>query len=258
MDKKELEEFKKWEYERKQEQIDKYGIDLSEIQIKNRKKKKKKVVTFLSRLGEFFRKFVVITFTLAVFITLFLISVWFLDMNERVDINVEKTFQNLYNIEVKILKQDTSGRTNNGKYYLQRKDEPKIKFTAVKNYGSLANDYLDQIIKYYFELWDSNDKKYFTVNENMENGLLRYELYVDNYPNIGVAAEVFVNFAKFCGNDYKAFWDIYIVTDNDRIYPYTGNGTTHEEAIKNVMDTYNSHQEFWNAINNNEPIPTIN
>lgn len=253
MDKKDLDELNKLEFEAEQEQFEKYGMDLRKVDRKAVAKKSRKLAKFLKRIGYLLNSTAIVFFVLVIVgLLLFLCFLW-ANLYEKSNINVQKQMEAQYNVKLELVGKETSGRAENGYYYFQTKDAPYIKFTANKFYGSFSTDFLDQSIKYYFESWNSDNKKYFVVDESINDNILNYEVYLDfkKCKDIDEVAEIFVEFVTFCGDGYKPYWDVYIQLDensNNRIYPYISMNTTHEEAIKNVKDLYDKHLKFLNGI----------
>lgn len=242
MDDKELEEFKRWEYERKQEQIDKYGVDLSKINVKKATKKSRKLAKRLKIFGYTLKTLTILLFTIVAIGTLLYIYMMYSGLNEQMDVNVKKQIESHYHMKIKILKEETDKKGGNGKYYIQSLAKPKLNFVAIKNYGNLNVDYDDRLIKYYFENWNGKNKKYFAVDENMENDILKYELYIDNYSNIEDAVIALAEFRDYCKNDDKTafrIYSIYIKFNNNRIHPYTSSSTTLEQALENANQMCN-------------------
>lgn len=233
MDNKELAEFKKWENERRQEEIDKYGAELSKINKERASKKAKKSARTLKRIGYLLKSLTIIIFTITAIAILLYLYVMYSGLNSSSNINAKKVIESQYKIDIKILKEETDKKGGNGKYYMQSKTEPKINFTAIKHYGGLKEDYLKRLHKYYFDLWNSNNKKYFTVEETIEDDILNYEIYIDKSNNVEDAGSKIIEFAKFCKGDYRAYCNVYIKVGEERIYPYSGSSITHEQALLN-------------------------
>lgn len=251
MDKKDLDELDKLEYEREQEQFEKYGMDLRKVNRKAVAKKNEKFVKGLRRIGYIFRNiYIMIAVILVLAVLLYLVTYWS-SLYERSNVNVKSQIELQYNIKLKLLSKETSGRAENGKYYFETKNEPHINFMAEKYYGKFTTDYLDKITKYYFELWNSPNKKLFVVNENIENEMLNYELYLDfkKCKDIDEAGEIFIEFVEFCGADYKPYWDVFIKLDegaSDRIYPSVNFREPHEENLDEIRNLYYFHLKFMN------------
>lgn len=259
MDDKELNEFKMWEYERKQEQIDRYGCDISKINVKKATKKSRRLVKIIKRLGYLISTVSVLFVALLVIGTSLFLYIMYSGLSNSTNVNVTEQLEFQYDIKVKILSQETEGRIENGTYYLQTKNKPYIKFRAIKDYGNLSSDYLDYCYKYYFDSWNGSNKKYFTANEDFINGLLRYKLYINNYPNIDVGAKAFMDFVDFVDEVYpecrfKPYWQIYIKVDDTELYPFMSSNDTHEEAVERIKKVYNDHikaMENANIVSNN-------
>lgn len=242
MDDKDLENLKRWEFEQKQNDIAKYGIDLSKINIDKSHKKIIRLSAILKRLGYLLKKITFLLFFVVGIIILFNIYMNYKDLEARFNINIKEELQGQYNIKIKFIEIIPDGNNGNGKYYIQSKTEPKIKFTAIKKNGRLTQDYSERMLKYYFDLWNSTSKRYFTVDESINNDILSYYVYIDNFNNIEDAASKLIEFAKFCGDDFKGYWNIYIKVNDARIFPYSDSITTHEQAMENAKRLYNSYK----------------
>ena len=112
--------------------------------------------------------FGIIVIAIAVFILLQIISH---NMIQRTNVGVESTIEPMYNIHIKLLQKDVDEK-GNGKYFFALKSNDNVQFTAIKNKGSLIEDYSSRSHKYYFDLWNSSDKSKFTIKESINNDIL--------------------------------------------------------------------------------------
>lgn len=242
--KKDWEELEKWDEQRKLEQKEKFKIDFSELNQKREYKGVKALVKAMSITGKTLKIFAIIIFTIAIFFILLNLYVNFTNIKERTNVSVVETLENMYNIEVKIISQNIDEKEN-GTYKLQLKENDEIKFTAIKNFGSLTEDFLDNYHKYYFDKWESPNKEYFIVEENINNEILDYDthLLINNYGDIEKNVNIINEFVDFCGTKFYPSWQIYLKKGNSRIYPYDHSGMSKEDAMNNAKELFNKYFE---------------
>lgn len=239
-------ELEDWELQRKLQEKEKLGIDFDKINIEKQQKKVNKLVKRLKTTGKISKYFAFTLFILFGFAVFSYIIINFSNIRERVNVDMEETLKNIYNVDIEVVNKDVDEK-GNGKYILRAINNNDIKFTAIKNFGNLTQDYPARCHKYYFELWNSDDKEDFIVNEVIENDILTYETYIEDFENIEEATNKIINFVNFCGEKFYPNWNIYLQKDGKRIYPYTGYNMTSEEAMNNAKETYNTiHSKFIN------------
>lgn len=144
----------------------------------------------------------------------------------------------------------------NGKYMLAPKNYPVFQFTAIKKWGNVQDDFIDNYQKYFFNHWESDKKQYFSFTEEIdEQGLLHYQSYivVNENRTIEEATEDLISFLEYeekCNKENKIIekWQqkegefvvpqscIFIQVNEHRIYPYTGLWQTADEIRENVKN----------------------
>lgn len=233
------EELEKWEQNRIENDKSKYGVEYKKIERKSQNKKIDSLVRKL-KIIENFAKVITIIISCVGFLALLIYTYFqFANLKERTDVEVKKTIENNYNVKIKIISKDVDEKEN-GTYRLELRDNTEIKFTAIKNYGSLTEDYLDNCQKYYFDKWISLSKQQFIINENINNGILEFETYIE----INTSAELekgmnaINEFVDYCGKNFCASWNIYLKKGEHRIYPYQQSEMTAEEATNNAKELY--------------------
>lgn len=204
--------------------------------------KNKKIDTFVKGLkvgGSVFKLITFIIILIIVFISGTLLNMYLSNIRSKYTIDVIPTIQNMYNIKVKVISKDID-EEEDGIYRLQVKKNKDIQFTAIKKGNAFDDDFLDRSHKYYFNKWSSENKQKFRVNEIINNELLKYETYIEisNYEEIEEAVNVIFEFEEFCLEKYFGLWDIYLIKENKRIYPYHTNAITKEEAINYSKELY--------------------
>ena len=237
-------ELEKWQKRKEAEEIEKYGMKISEDDKIKGRKKVEKLSKNIRKIGISLRTLGIIILIIVCLIVGFVLYLINYNIQNRTNINAKKTVETMYNIKVKTIDEQLNEHKNKGKYIFETKEEPIIRFVAIKEYGSLKEDYNKKAKKYYYEKWNNENKKYFKINESEENGLLSYEIYVDlnDFDNFDDAVNKIIEFANFCGDNFEPWWNIYIKDNENRIYLYSL-GTTPEEVLKNVKKRYNSFHE---------------
>lgn len=175
MDNKLDDEIEKWQNERKQKQIEKYGMDFSTIDISTNEKHRKKLEIF-SRLFSFaFKTFSTINIGIAITIVVFAFVFIYALFSILAPKNVLKSLKTEYRNEKFVIiedygKEDTKSR---GLYMVSPKSNPDIIF---KMYNTTKvrsdNDYSDHRVKYYFEKCDDKE---LVKDFYVEEGTIEYE-----------------------------------------------------------------------------------
>lgn len=241
MDKDEIKKLEEWQKEKEILEKERYGYSTSELINMSKKinNKKNKTIHKVGIITSKILKIILIIIALIVIGIIFIyVKMNFDNMKNRVNIDTVDAIQSMYNIKVKVLNKEVD-EDGNGKYYLKAKDN-NINFTAVKSFGNLNEDYSAQCLKYYFNLWDSEEKKDFKVTQKVEDEILKYEIYIDNFNNIDSATKAILSFKDFCGNEFKLYWNIYILTNNQRIYPFHNSNQSDDEVIQATKEEYDN------------------
>ncbi len=233
---KELEE---WNNSHKAEEKQIYGVNFQDIKVKkvkwiDRTSKSIKIVGII---------FITLTILLGIAFVCSFLYIAYSRIKPQIDIDFEENIEKMYGIKVKVISQNVDPN-GNGAYKLQLESNNKIQFTAVKNWGNYSDDYIDVWHKYYFNSWNSEDKKLFTVEENIDNNLLQYKTYIkiSNYDELLRGTEAICNFSDFCNQNTFAGWDVFLKFNDKRIYPYMSTSTTKEQAIENAKELFKKFQ----------------
>ena len=223
--KEDWEELEKWQERRKEEQMEKFRVDFSEIAKKREYKGVNTIVKGMKIAGKTIKIGEIIS-----------------NINAKTNIKPKKTIENMYNTEVDLIYQDIDEKEN-GKYVFKVSNNNEIKFTAIRKFGSLSEDYSDNCHKYYFERWESKEKENFIITENKTEDILDYDTYIeiDSYEELEKAMDIINNFVNYCGNNFSANWRIYLKKGNYIIYPYQQSGISKEDAINNAKELYNKY-----------------
>lgn len=245
--KKDWEELERWNENRIESQKEKFGIEYDKynnFETKVQMEKIDKVVKGLNITGKSLKIFAILIFAVVIFLLLFSVYINFSSLKERTNVSVVGTIENMYNIKIKSISQDTDDKEN-GTYRFELAENNEIKFTAIKNSGNLAEDFLDNYHKYLFDKWNSPNKKYFIVEENITDGILNYDthLIVNNYDDVEKAVNIINEFVDFCGTKFYPSWQLYLQKDDRRIYPYDHSGMSKEDAMSNAKYLYNKYFE---------------
>ena len=244
MDNKEdWEELERWNESRIESQKEKFGIEYDKynnLNTKEQRKKIDKVVKGLNIIGKALKILAILIFTIAIFLVLLTVYINVSNLKERTDVPVVETIENKYNVKIKIISQDIDEKEN-GIYKFELEENNEVQFTAIKNFGSLTEDFLDNYHKYYFDKWNSPNRGYFIVEENIKDGILDYDthLIINNYEDIEKNVNIINEFVDFCGTKFYPSWEIYLKKENSRIYPYDNSGMSKEDAMINAKELYN-------------------
>lgn len=252
---KDWKELERWAENDKQKRIDTYKIDIDNINEvnKNTRKVDKVVKLFNTTIKTSTALFIIVALVL-VFNILLTLKIKYEYMQTRVNADIDSILNQYGTIEKKIISKEIDEHEN-GKYIFGLKNNKDIQFTAIKNWGSISNDFVGRYQKYLFDNWNSNVKNKFVVNENIdENGLLNYENYIiiNEKSEISESTEYLIDFLV-----YVEKWNkenkiikvsqqkegqfvipikVYLKTEKTRIYPYNAMFVTadkiREEAIK--------------------------
>lgn len=232
-------EIKKWNIEKEKEEKEKYGSKLSDLNTYQNNKRVNKFVKLLKSIGNIFKAISIILFSITFFVIFIIATINFNNINSKTNVDVKQAIEPRYNIKIKVIDKQVDDKKN-GKYFLCVKDNPEIKFTAIKQFGNLTEDYSTRTHKYYFEKWQSSNKNYFKVEENIDNDILSYSTYldIDDFENVDIATNKIIEFADYCGNNFMPSWKIYEKKGGVEIYPYQSSNTTKEEAMNNAKQLY--------------------
>lgn len=232
-------ELELWNASKEEDEKKRVGFDYKKADEEKQRKQVDKVVRGIRITGKTFITIVIIFSLLVLAYAGFIIYVNIAYGMSKINVNVQKTIEKMYQTKIKILSKNVDDNKD-GIYYIETKNEPKIQFTAIKKKASLKEDYLCQCLKYYFNHWDSPYKAYFTVNETIENGLLKYELSIpiQEDTDIEPMVKIMSEFVTFCGENNLLVYHIYLTKDFKRIYPYYRSGLSQEEAMSAAKKEY--------------------
>lgn len=80
--------------------------------------------------------------------------------------------------------------------------------------------------------------------------MLEYDtlIEINSFEDVEKSAEIINEFADFCGQMFYPAWQIYLVKNNKRIYPYNQYNMTHEETINRAKEVYKNYfkDEIYN------------
>ncbi len=236
--KKDWEELEKWAENEKLNNIEKYKVDIGNIDMQQKTKGVNVVVKFLNGIFKTTKvAFIVVGIIIALSVfTVVKVNVSRFKSSVDVDIN---SIANMHNIKVKVISQETEDN-GNGTYIFALKKKPEIQFKAIKEYGKLTEDFEANYQKYVFNNWNSSVKEKFEVEEKRtEEGILHYSNYViaDNTEEVEEAVEYIIEFLEYAEkwnkeNKVVKIWqqkknefivpirNVYIKIQDNVIYPY--------------------------------------
>ncbi len=234
--KKEWEELEKWNTQRIINEKEKSKFYFEEF---NKNQNVDTLVKGLKISGNVIKTITLIIILIIVVISLILIKDFLSYLRGKVAIDVVPTIQNMYGINVKVISKNVN-KEGDGIYRLQVKQD-NIQFNAIKQGKALKEDFLDRIHKYYFENWNSTNKGKFKVKEVINNEIMEYDTYIEitNYEEIENVVNTMFEFENFCGVKYFRMWNIYVIIDGKKVFPYTNTTSTSEEVINYIKNIYN-------------------
>ena len=251
----EWKELEQWEENRKIENKEKFGLDFNKINMKKKEKRMNIFAKVLNTMG----KTGLVVFTLISLILAFsvfmLINVNFSNIKTRANIDVEIVLDK-YHIKAKIIEKEIDEHEN-GKYIFELKNNKEIKFTVIKKWGALSEDFKANYQKCIFDSWNDDIKTNFKIKENIdENGLLNYENFIEiqNEEELDRATEYLIAFLEYSEKWNKENkiveiqWqkdgqfivpiEIYIKMQEKIIYPYNTMYQTADEIRNEVKRIY--------------------
>lgn len=195
---KELEE---WDEKRKKDEIEKYGLNISNMNINKKNKTMNRILKALKSIN-------IITICLFIFLIILItsmISTYFGNLSFRMaNYGVEKYVMEKYNLDITIFSKRREPNKNYMILKMHTNDNENIEFSVMKKYNKYIDDYVMQRHKYYFNLWTSLNEVKFKIKEKEENGLLvTYEIYLQENTND------IIEFKNFCGENFMNEWKIY-------------------------------------------------
>lgn len=237
--KEDWEELEKWEESRKQEQKEKFRLDFSEIQKNKEHKGVNTVVKGMKIAGKTIKIGGIITAIIIIAIVILIFDLIISNINSKTNVNPEKTIESMYNTKIDLVNKDIDEKEN-GRYTFKMSDNNEIQFTAIRRFGNLSEDYMDNCHKYYFDKWENESKSNFVVNENRTGDILEYDTYIkiNTYEDLDKAMKNINDFVSYCGKNFSASWRIYLKKGDYIIYPYQQDGITKEEASKNAKEIF--------------------
>ena len=224
--KEDWEDLKKIDNERKRQEISKYGLDFSNININKERKNANRV----SRIVKFVNIAIIMAIIALIIIVFMILNTHYGNFTfEMSDSKIEKAMLEKYNIKAEVFGKTKNTHEHYITFKMNTKDEENIEFIAIDKNNKITDDYVARRHKYYFDLWENSSKKNFKINENIseikyeiganDEFLTNYEMYIDDFKDMEDAISDVKNFANFCGNNFMDEWEIYIKKGNEKIYP---------------------------------------
>ena len=116
---KDWEELEKWTEKKKQEDVEKFGVDFDAINIEKQNKKMSKVANVMDNATMVAIAILTIIGALIIFIIVFLMHMQFYNLRQRYDADINTIFD-MYNIKVKLVSKDVD-KEGNGRYIYKLK-----------------------------------------------------------------------------------------------------------------------------------------
>lgn len=248
-------ELEQWEENRQIENKEKFGFDFNKIDMKKKEKHMNIFAKVLNTIGKTgIVAFSLISLLLA-FSVFMIINVNFSNIKTRANIDVEFVLDK-HHIKAKMIEKEID-KHENGKYIFELKNNKEVKFTAIKKWGALSEDFEANYQKYIFDSWDDEIKTNFKIKESIdENGLLNYENFIaiENEDELSKATEYLIAFLEYSEKWNKENkiveiqWqkegqfivpiDVYIEIQERIIYPYNAMYQTVDEIKNEVQRLY--------------------
>ncbi len=194
---KDWEELEQWAENDKQTKIDTYKIDINDMD-KN-KNNVDKVIKFFGTTIKASTAFFIILGAILIFNILLLVDIGISNVKTMSNADINSILDLYGTIEKEIISKEVD-ENENGKYIFELKNNKEIRFTAIKNWGKISNDFTSQYQKYIFDNWNSDVKSKFEVSESIdENGMLTYENYIsiEETSQISEATEYLIDFLEY-------------------------------------------------------------
>lgn len=248
-------ELEQWAENKEIESKEKFGLDINKINMQKKEKNMNTFVKVLNTMGKASKVFLALIVLLLVFIIFIFIDVNFSNMKNQVNGDVESVLKR-YNIKAQIVTKEIDEHEN-GKYIFALKNNAGIKFTAIKKWGAVSEDFEDNYQKYIFDNWNSDIKNKFTIKESInEKGLLNYEniIAIKGEDELSEATECLIKFLEYSekwnkeNEIVKNQWQkegqfivpikVYIKIQNKTIYPYNAMYQTADEIRSEAQKAY--------------------
>ncbi len=250
------EEIEKWASDKKQKDIEKFGLDTDKIDIEKQNKKMRtvaKVSNSAEKVGKFL---VILSISLFIFIVTTVLYSNVVNFKESHDVSVESIMEQ-YNRKMKIISKEVDEKEN-GKYVFELKENKDIHFIAIKRYGHLKEDYVYRLQKYLFDNWESPSKESFYSEEKLdEDGILYYTMYIEinGYDDIDNAMSKVNEFLIYCDDWIRPEFSIRLKENEKSIWAcpcieqemvYVGKWRFKLDIEKNLEEVKKSYQEQIN------------
>lgn len=216
MEKKTDNGIEQWQQKRKQEQIEKYGIDLSSVDISSNEKHRKKLELF-SRIFSFsFKTFSFVNICIGIAVVVFAFVLIYALFSILAPKNVLKSLKTEFRGEKFVIVEDFGAEDtkSRGLYMVSPKIEPNITF---KMYNTTKvrcdNDYSDHRVKYYFE---NCENKELTSNFYVEEGTIEYDKIDFLHYTVLTRVDNYNEIEEKVRNTYKLIE--YFLSKNDKMF----------------------------------------
>ena len=207
--KEDWEELEKWQENQNTDVVDKYGINIYDKDRTKENKKIEMITKVMNKILKVILGIIIFLLIIAIIAAFSFIITRFSTVNKSVNADINDITRP-FGEKVEIVSKDVDEKEN-GEYILRIKSNKNIVFKAIKNFGDMQDDFLENAKKYHFENWEDSDKSSFIVDESTdENGLLDYDIYIQitSYNEIDEATKKVVKLANYSeerGMYYLAF-----------------------------------------------------
>ena len=187
-----------------------YGIDITDM-----KKEKAKVDSWTNKLNVFGKTLKIgwiIVLIIIIFMFITIINIAFSNMKNSFYVDVKKDIEARNFCKVKLISKDVveapGYKNENGTFYFEIQKLPDVKFTVKKKYGTSMDDFDMNFEKYLFENWSTDEKKYFKIdeyieeNEGLSKGLLNYKIYIEieSYDELLHSTDYIIDYLEYAEN----------------------------------------------------------
>lgn len=255
---KEIEEF---ERKKEQENIEKYGINVTKKyeELKNKSKDSTKKRAIIKIVRTFLKTIIVLLTIFVIFNFYTVFKIVFSNITSAHNVNVKESIESSTNIKIELISKNEDEKKFKGEYYFKVKKCPEIHFFATKNYGQEKNDLSENLHRYLFEKWDNPNKNKFEKYINRTNeGFLEYKTYINinTYDELLEGTELIIEFLEYVekwniengkviniwykGDDEFVYplGQIYLMKNDNIITPYREWFQTKEGIIKEAKEQY--------------------
>lgn len=208
--KKDLEEIEKWKNAKKQDIINTYGFDITELADKEDMKKIDSIAMISDKAVKFIVRLSIIAIIGCLVLIAGLLIYVYGSADSKANDYIESNLASKYGMEFKVISKEFD-EENTGYIRIKSRQYKKLEFTLIMKPKEKNDDFIDNSIKYCFENWKSPDKSKIVVAQQYDGqGLLKYILYIQTSDE-NETKTIYNEFKEYAGELYKSEWDNHIL-----------------------------------------------